>query len=99
MRSLAVSMGTALLCLAGSVCLAGSAAAMPSAPSPAFAPDATPGLTRVEYFCSPGFVPSYGGQCVATMARDEVEIYVNEPVEALPPPPHRRHRHALHERY
>lgn len=59
---------------------------------------APPALTEVEYFCSPGFVPTYGGRCIATPARDEVELFLNEAVEA-PVYHHRHRRHGLRARY
>ena len=63
---------------------------------------ATP--ARAEYYCSPGFQPSYG-RCIATAASSEVDLYLNEPGgyihdDAPAPLVHRRHRrHGLHLRY
>ena len=61
------------------------------------------GVAQAEYYCSPGFEPSYGGQCVATLSRDEVNLYLNEPgaegdVQAIRPHRH-RHRRGLTARY
>ena len=64
---------------------------------------ATP-IVKVGYYCSPGFIASYG-RCIATASTDEVDLYLNEPGgyvhdEAPPPVLHRRHhRHGLHARY
>ena len=56
------------------------------------------GGARAEYFCSPGFEPSYGGTCVAVPARAEIELFVDQPLlggeEPVPLVRHsRRHRH------
>ena len=55
-------------------------------------------VTKVEYFCSPGFVPTYGGRCEATAVATQIELFLNEPVEE-PVVRHHHRRHALHERY
>ena len=76
-----------------------SAAAMGATPRGTLAP--LPAVTRVEYFCSPGFDVS-GGRCVATTSRDEVDLYLNETYgDAAPRRHYRRHRqrHGLRERY
>ena len=60
-----------------------------------------PGLTKVGYFCSPGFEVS-GSRCVATVSRDEVDLYLNETFGDAAPRRHRSHRgyrHGLRERY
>ncbi len=58
-----------------------------------------PAITRVEYFCSPGFEVS-GSRCIATTSRDEIDLYLNETFgDAAPRRHHRRHRHGLRERY
>ncbi len=68
----------------------------------ALAAEAAP--ARAEYYCSPGFVPSYG-RCIATAASDEVDLYLNEPGgyihddAPLRVVHHRHRRHGLHERY
>ena len=57
---------------------------------------------QAEHFCSPGFEPSYNGQCIATMARDEIQLYLNEPAYDAAPRVIRHHRHhrvGLRERY
>ena len=59
---------------------------------------AMPPSAQAGYYCSPGFEATYGGRCVATTSRDEIDLYRNEPVaEAYVPPVrhHRRHRHGL----
>ena len=67
-------------------------------------PAATPSVVEVGYYCSPGFVASYG-RCIATASTDEVDLYLNEPgdydLEEAPAPVvrHRHRRHGLHERY
>lgn len=71
----------------------GAAGAMPMAPHTS---TSLP-LTKVEYFCSPGYEPSYGGRCIATAARDQVELFVDTPVEAYTHVT--RRRHGLRERY
>lgn len=38
------------------------------------------GGARSEYFCSPGFEPSYGSTCVAVPPRAEIEIFVTQPL-------------------
>jgi hypothetical protein len=60
---------------------------------------------RAEYYCSPGFEPSYG-RCIATASTDQVDLYLNEPGgyihEDAPPVPlvhHRHRRHGLRARY
>ena len=57
-------------------------------------------VTKVEYFCSPGFDVS-GSRCVATASRDEIDLYLNETFgDAAPRRHYRRHRrHGLRERY
>ncbi len=73
------------------------AAAMGAAPLPAMA--AVAAITKVEYFCSPGFEVS-GSRCVATASRDEVDLYLNETFgDAAPRRPHRHRRRGLRERY
>lgn len=63
------------------------------------------GGAHAEYFCSPGFEPSYGGTCVAVPPRAEIELFVDQPLyvgeDATVPLRHyRRHRrHGLRERY
>ncbi len=57
---------------------------------------------HAEYYCSPGFEPTFGGQCVATLSRDQIQLYLNEPVaEAIPTvrSRHHRRRHGLAARY
>ena len=57
---------------------------------------------QAEYYCSPGFAPTFVGQCVATLSRDEILLYLNEPVaEAVPMvrSRHHRRRHGLAARY
>ncbi len=64
---------------------------------------AAPAVTRVEYYCSPGFEPSYGGTCVAVPARPEIELFVDQPIYGTEATRrlvhHRRHRHALRARF
>ncbi len=89
---------TGLLAAATAMPIAEAAAmgALPLAP-----PVSAPGLTRVGYFCSPGFEVS-GSRCVATISRDEVDLYLNETFGDAAPRRHRfhrRHRHGLRERY
>ena len=60
-------------------------------------------IVRIGYYCSPGFIASYG-RCIATSSTDQVDLYLNEPggydrEEVAPPVRHRRHRRGLHERY
>ena len=62
------------------------------------------GGARAEYFCSPGFEPSYGGTCVAVPARAEIELFVDQPLlggeTTTVVRHHRRHRrHGLRELY
>ncbi len=61
------------------------------------------GGARAEYFCSPGFEPSYGGTCVAVPPRAEIELFVDQPLlgsEETVVRHHRRHRrHGLRERF
>ena len=61
------------------------------------------GSARAEYFCSPGFEPSYGGTCVAVPARAEIELFVNQPLigaETTAVRHYRRHRrHGLRARF
>ena len=64
--------------------------------------DAKP-LIKVGYYCSPGFVASYG-RCIATASTDEVDLYLNDPsgydVDVVPVPVrHRHHRRGIPERY
>ena len=62
---------------------------------------AVPLTTKAGYYCSPGFVASYG-RCIATASTDEVDLYLNEPTYTETPSAHvyRHHRrHGLHERY
>ena len=60
---------------------------------------------QAEYFCSPGFEPSYGGTCVAVPARAEIELFVDQPLLGSEAPVplarhYRRHRrHGLREAY
>ena len=57
------------------------------------------GAARAEYFCSPGFEPSYGGTCVAVPARAEIELFVDQPLlgnDAPVPLVHRYRRHRRH---
>ena len=59
-------------------------------------------IVKVGYYCSPGFEATYGGRCVATISRDEIDLYLNDsPVDNDRPPPRRHHhrRHGLVERY
>jgi len=90
-----------VLALGLSLASAGSANAMVGA-LPATA--ATRPVVKVGYYCSPGFVASYG-RCIATASNDEVDLYLNDPggydqAEVAPPPVVRRHRrHRLSERY
>lgn len=67
-----------------------------------FAADAA----HAEFFCSPGFEPSYGGTCVAVPPRAEIELFVDQPLyvgedATVPLRRHyRRHRrHGLRERF
>ena len=87
--------------------LVAAATAMPIADAaamgavPLVPPAPAPGLTRVGYFCSPGFEVS-GSRCVATASRDEVDLYFNETFGDAAPRRHRHHRprrHGLRERY
>ena len=61
------------------------------------------GGAQAEYFCSPGFEPSYGGTCVAVPARAEIELFVDQPLlgsEETVVRHYRRHRrHGIRERY
>lgn len=62
------------------------------------------GGARAEYFCSPGFEPSYGGTCVAVPARAEIELFVDQPLlggEETVVRHYRHHRrhHGLRERF
>lgn len=86
--------------LASSLLAIGAAAqAMPGLPTAA-APRPAPAITRVEYFCSPGYEPTYGGRCVATLSRDQVELYLNDVYDDTTVVHRRhRHRHGLHERF
>ena len=72
------------------------AAAMGAAPLAASA--SASDVTRVGYFCSPGFEVS-GSRCVAVASRDEVDLYLNETFGDAAPRHHRRRRHGLRERY
>ena len=71
--------------------------ALPATPAPQ-------PIVKVGYYCSPGFVASYG-RCIATASTDQVDLYLNEPggydLEEAPAPVvrHRHRRHGLHERY
>ena len=78
--------------VAAAMPIAGAAAmgAVPFAPAiPA------PGLTKAGYFCSPGFEVS-GSRCVATVSRDEVDLYLNETFGDAVSRRHLRHRHHRH---
>jgi len=82
---------------------ASTAQAMVGAPL-ADARPAPPAVTKVEYYCSPGFEPSYGGTCVAVPSRAEIELFIDQPILDEPRvlhrvPHHRRHRSGLRERY
>ncbi len=68
---------------------------------PAAVPSGASAITKVEYFCSPGFEPSYGGTCVAVASRAEIELFVDQPIFAptYRPRVRRRRHHGLHERY
>ena len=62
------------------------------------------GGARAEYFCSPGFEPSYGGTCVAVPARAEIELFVDQPLyggetTTVARRYHHRRRHGLRARY
>lgn len=61
------------------------------------------GGARAEYFCSPGFEPSFGGTCVAVPPRAEIELFVDQPLlgsEETVVRHYRRHRrHGLRERF
>lgn len=61
------------------------------------------GAAHAEYFCSPGFEPSYGGTCVAVPPRAEIELFVDQPLlgteEATVVRHYRHRRHGLRERY
>ncbi len=61
------------------------------------------GTAQAGYYCSPGFEATSGGRCVATLSRDEVDLYLNEPAaEPFVPavrPRHHRRRHGIAERY
>ncbi len=62
------------------------------------------GSARAEYFCSPGFEPSYGGTCVAVPPRAEIEQFVDQPLigadETTVVRHYRRHRrHGIRERF
>lgn len=77
--------------------------ALPAASLP-LAKEATASLQRVGFFCSPGYEASYGGRCVATPARSEVDLYQDLPTyygEATTlHRTYRRHRRqGLHERF
>ena len=78
-----------------------AAVGLPGAAVPAGA--ASPAPTRVEYFCSPGFEPSYGGTCVAVPARAEIELFVDQPLYETRTVRrvirHHRYRHGLRERF
>lgn len=80
----------------------GGAQAAPGAIG-AVARSAAPAITNVEYFCSPGFEPSYGGTCVAVPSRAEVEIYVEQPIydtsETVHHHARRAHHRGIRERY
>ncbi len=67
------------------------------------APTSAGPIVKVGYYCSPGFVASYG-RCIATADAQEVDLYLNDPAgydnEVEPPPVRHRHRrHGIHERY
>ena len=83
-----------------------TAQAMVGAPGSAriAAPASDAAVTKVEYFCSPGFEPSYGGTCLAVAPRAEVELFVDQPIFEPAARVYRsrvrRHRHhGLSERY
>ena len=63
------------------------------------------GGAKAEYFCSPGFEPSYGGTCVAVAPRAEIELFVDQPLydgenATVPLRRYRHHRrHGLRERF
>ena len=61
------------------------------------------GGAHAEYFCSPGFEPSYGGTCVAVPARAEIELFVDQPLYETRTVRrvirHHRYRHGLRERF
>ncbi len=96
--ALAFTAGTAQAAVglpaAGLFAMSGPVGGLPGAPT----------IHRVEYYCSPGFEPSYGGACVAVPARAEIELFVDQPIygtEVTRRAVHhvRRHRHALRERF
>ena len=69
------------LCAGLCLSVVGSAAqAAVGAPGAVRSASSMPNLTQVEYFCSPGFEPSYGGTCVAVPSRAEVELFVDQPI-------------------
>ena len=60
------------------------------------------GTAHAEYFCSPGFEPSYGGTCVAVAPRTEIELFVDQPLyggETIVRHRHHHRRHGLRESY
>ena len=72
--------------------------------APAAMPSSAASITKVEYFCSPGFEPSYGGTCVAVAPRAEIELFVDQPIFAPTEPRYRprvrrRRHHGISERY
>jgi hypothetical protein len=90
--------------LGASLLVAGSSAqAAVGSPGAITVSPHAPALTRVEFFCSPGFEPSQGGTCVAVPARAEVELFVDQPIygqeEQVVHHVRRHRRHGLRERY
>ena len=87
------------LALVAATSAAQAMVAAPVAPTSTSSP-----ITKVEYFCSPGFEPSYGGTCLAVAPRAEIELFVDQPIFEPTAPTYRtrvrRHRrHGISERY
>jgi hypothetical protein len=85
-------------------CVAAAVPALAMGPVPSAATrTVAPSATLVEYYCSPGFEPTYGGRCVATLSRDEIDLYLNDTTDdGVAHHRYRRHhrRHyTLHSRY
>ncbi len=79
-----------------------AAVGLPAKALPGALPSSAAGVTRVEYFCSPGFEPSYGGTCVAVPSRAEIELFVDQPIyetQTVRRVVRRHRRHGLRERF
>lgn len=89
------------LTTAGPIMTTSTAEAMVAPTAASFTSAAAP-VSKIGYYCSPGFEATYGGRCVATASTDEVELFLNDSGYDDAPRRvyrHHRRRHGLSERY